>query len=170
MRRDVVLAVAAVLAASLSAPANQAQKTKMSAQIVNRQSSETEYTYVVPGYATSNCNASVYGNTASGNCAASGVPARLGSYSVRGTTLSLLLSDGRIVVANCAPKVDLKPHMGNNWYRSCRAPLVNTIEAEFDGDNAKLEWSVSIDGKKKQGETYKIIAILVPDPTKPHAN
>ena len=34
------------------------------------------------------------------------------------------------------------------------------FEPEFDGDNAKLEWPVSIDGKKKQNETYKIIGIL----------
>jgi len=38
--------------------------------------------------------------------------------------------------------------------------MTNTIDAEFDSDNAKLEWPVSIDGKKKQNETYKIIGIL----------
>jgi len=37
---------------------------------------------------------------------------------------------------------------------NCRLPLTNTVEAEFDGDKAKLEWS---DGKKKQNETYKIL-------------
>jgi hypothetical protein len=39
-------------------------------------------------------------------------------------------------------------------------PLVDEIQAEFHGNNAKLEWVVSIDGKKKQSETYKILAIL----------
>jgi len=39
-------------------------------------------------------------------------------------------------------------------------PLVDTIQADFHGDNAKLEWVVSLDGKKTQSETYKIIAIL----------
>jgi hypothetical protein len=39
-------------------------------------------------------------------------------------------------------------------------PITDIIEAEFDGDKAKLEWPVSTDGKKKQNETYKIIGIL----------
>jgi hypothetical protein len=30
----------------------------------------------------------------------------------------------------------------------------------FNGDNAKLIWVVSLDGKKKQSETYKVLAIL----------
>ena len=55
-----------VAVAMIVAPASRAQKKKLSVQIVNRQSSATEYTYTVPGYATSNCNAFVYGNTASG--------------------------------------------------------------------------------------------------------
>jgi hypothetical protein len=42
---------------------------------------------------------------------------------------------------------------------------VDTIQAEFKGDSAKLTWSVSIDGKKTQSETYKIIAVY-PAPTK----
>jgi hypothetical protein len=37
---------------------------------------------------------------------------------------------------------------------------VNDIEAEFNGNKTKLRWSVSIDGKKIQSETYKILAIL----------
>jgi hypothetical protein len=45
-------------------------------------------------------------------------------------------------------------------HRSCRIPLVESIDAEFKGDKAKLEWVVSLDGKKKQSETYKILAIL----------
>jgi hypothetical protein len=44
--------------------------------------------------------------------------------------------------------------------RSCRTPMVNDIQAEFKGDNAKLRWPVSIDGKKTESETYTIIAIL----------
>jgi hypothetical protein len=38
--------------------------------------------------------------------------------------------------------------------------LVENIEAEFHADKAKLEWVVSLDGKKKQTETYKVLAIL----------
>ena len=43
---------------------------------------------------------------------------------------------------------------------ACRMPLVNNIQAEFDGDKAKLRWKVSIDGKKWESETYKILAVL----------
>jgi hypothetical protein len=39
-------------------------------------------------------------------------------------------------------------------------PIVDDIEAEFKGDNAKLIWPVSLDGKKMQSETYKILGIL----------
>ena len=149
-----------VAVAMIVAPASRAQKKKLSVQIVNRQSSATEYTYTVPGYATSNCNAFVYGNSASGNCIASAAPASSGSYSVHGATLSLLLPDGRIVVVNCDAKPNWTDWSHPTEYRGCREPMTNTIDAEFDGDNAKLEWPVSIDGKKKQNETYKIIGIL----------
>jgi len=37
---------------------------------------------------------------------------------------------------------------------------VDDIQADFHGDNAKLEWVVSLDGKKIQSETYKIVAVL----------
>jgi hypothetical protein len=73
-------------------------------------------------------------------------------------------------VVNCNAKPRYRTDWGgHNWYRDCREPMTNTIEAEFDGDNAKLEWSVSIDGKKKESETYKIIGILskIPVPDKP---
>ena len=48
----------------------------------------------------------------------------------------------------------------NQVRRSCKIPLVNNIQAEFDGDKAKLKWSVSIDGKKLASETYKILAVI----------
>jgi hypothetical protein len=44
--------------------------------------------------------------------------------------------------------------------RSCRKPLVESIQADFHGDNAKLIWPVSLDGKKMQSETYKILGIM----------
>ena len=69
------------------------------------------------------------------------------------------MPDGRIAVVNCNSKANW-----NDWSqgarRSCRVPLVNDIQAEFDGEKAKLKWSVSIDGKKMQSETYKILAVL----------
>jgi hypothetical protein len=39
-------------------------------------------------------------------------------------------------------------------------PLVNDIQVEFKGKNAKLIWTASIDGKKFDSETYKILAVL----------
>jgi hypothetical protein len=162
MKNLVILAVAIV--AAFLAPVIQAQKKTLSVQIVNRQSGATEYVYTVPGYAASSCNASVYGNTASGNCVATAIPASSGSYSVHGATLSLLLPDGRIVVVNCDAKTNWTDWSHPTWYRGCREPLNSTVEAQFDGDNAKLEWAVSIDGKKKQNETYKIIGIFTENP------
>jgi hypothetical protein len=43
--------------------------------------------------------------------------------------------------------------------RSCRIPPGDNIQAEFKGNNAKLLWSVSVDGSKMESETYKILAI-----------
>ena len=39
-------------------------------------------------------------------------------------------------------------------------PLVDDIQAQFHGDNAKLVWVVSLDSKKTQSETYKELALL----------
>jgi hypothetical protein len=36
----------------------------------------------------------------------------------------------------------------------------DNIQADFRGDNAKLIWPVSLDGKKMQSETYKILGVL----------
>jgi hypothetical protein len=44
--------------------------------------------------------------------------------------------------------------------RSCKIPPANNIEVQFHGDKAKLKWPVSIDGKKLESETYKILAVL----------
>jgi hypothetical protein len=39
-------------------------------------------------------------------------------------------------------------------------PIVDDIDVEFSKDNAKLIWPVSLDGKKMESETYKILGIL----------
>jgi hypothetical protein len=39
-------------------------------------------------------------------------------------------------------------------------PIVDDIQAEFKGKNAKLTWSVSLDGKKTESETYKILGVF----------
>ena len=111
---------------------------KLDVKIVDRQDKEDEYAYVA-----------VYNNTAVGK-----------SFKVHGATFTLQLPDGRLAIVNCESK--FAEHMagraGNR--RSCRTPVVDSIEADFNGDNAKLAWPVSLDGKKKQSETYKILGIV----------
>ena len=50
-------------------------------------------------------------------------------------------------------------------------PLVDDIDVEFKGKNAKLYWVVSLDGKKTESETYTILAVLpaevAPETNKP---
>lgn len=141
---------------------------KMDVKIIQRQNAETRYDYVVAGYSSStangtvNCNA--YGNSA--NCSGSSttngytIPSREGSFNVMGATYSLLLPDGRVAIVNCASKFQERMAGREGNHRSCRMPLVDDIQADFKGKNAKLSWVVSLDGKKKDSETYKILAVL----------
>jgi hypothetical protein len=136
-------------------------------KIIDRQSSQTHYSYFVPGHsnAVSNTNLNCYGGETQVNCSGSTTtsgsttPPRRVSYDVMGATLSLQLPDGRIAVVNCDSKY-APSYPPRNTRRSCRIPLVNDIQADFDGDKAKLYWSVSIDGKKIESETYKVLAVL----------
>jgi hypothetical protein len=137
-------------------------------QVIDRRDSASNYTYVVPGFSTStvngNANCTSYGNSASCSSTATttgvSTPGFVGSYEVRGATLSLALPDGRIAVVNCVAKVNWSEWSNPNMYRSCRTPLVNKIQADFNGDRARLIWPVSIDGKKMQTETFRILGIL----------
>jgi hypothetical protein len=137
-------------------------------KIIDRQDNSGRYTYIVPGYATANSdtNANCRSTGACVNCIASttttavGAPAFAASYAVTGATLSLQLPDGRVAVVNCESKANWTEWSKPNAHRSCRVPLVSSIQSEFDGDKAKLMWPVSIDGKKKESETYKILAVL----------
>lgn len=88
-----------------------------------------------------------------------------GDFRVSGATLTLQLPDGRFVVVNCKSKFAerFRGPIGNR--RSCRVPLVNNLVANFHGDKAKLFWSVSLNGKKKRSETYKILAVIKPKNT-----
>jgi hypothetical protein len=154
------IAVAAMFTVGLSA--SQTLKVK----IVDRQTSSTNYSYTVPAnlFAQTNANANCFGAANTATCSGSSTttgtltPKRPVSYNVRGATFTLALPDGRFVVVNCESKYAPKGDYINR--RSCRIPLVDDIQAEFDGDNAKLRWIVSIDGKKTESETYKILAIL----------
>jgi hypothetical protein len=137
-------------------------------KIIDRQDNDTDYTYVVPTHWSSNSttNLNCGGSDASVNCTGStnttgtATPAHQVSYHVRGATFTLQLPDGRAAIVNCESKFaeHFAGHAGN--HRSCRMPLVENIQAEFHGDKAKLLWVVSLDGKKMQSETYKVLAIL----------
>jgi hypothetical protein len=155
------LAIAGLILVS----AGSASAQKLDVKIVDRQDSATGYTYLAPGHfnSQSTANLNCYGDT-NVNCSGSSTtygtvtaPRRI-SYEVRGATFTLLLPDGRGVVVNCESKYLPKFDYINR--RSCRMPLVDNIHAEFHGDKAKLEWVVSLDGKKMQLETYKVLAIL----------
>jgi len=141
---------------------------KLAVKIVNRQNNDTDYTYVVPGHWNSNSNTNVncFEGTNNVNCngttttTGSSTPAHQVSYHVRGATFSLLLPDGRVAVVNCESKFAERFAGPAGNHRNCRVPLVNEIQAEFNGDKAKLKWVVSLDGKKTETETYKILAVL----------
>jgi hypothetical protein len=77
---------------------------------------------------------------------------------LQGATLTLQLPNGDSAVVNCTSKIQER-FAGPGNVRSCRVPLVDEFEAEFNGDKAKLFWSTSLDGKKTASETYKIIAV-----------
>ena len=141
---------------------------KFEVKVVDRQDSETDYSYVVPGHFSSYSNASVNWSDSpySVSCGGSGttngfsMPSQIVPFRVRGATFTLILPDGRAAVVNCESKFAERMAGPRGNHRSCRVPLVDTIEADFHGDKAKLIWVVSLDGKKKQSETYKILAIL----------
>ena len=75
---------------------------QLEVKIVDRQSNETEYTYVVPGHFTSlsSSTANCTGGESYVNCSGSTVtggsstPAHQVSYRVRGATFTLQLPDG----------------------------------------------------------------------------
>jgi hypothetical protein len=141
---------------------------KLAVKITERQDNETEYSYVVPGHWTANSTGSLncFGSTNSLNCSGqsrtdgSSAPAQEVSFRVRGATFSLQLPDGRVAVVNCESKFAERFAGRQGNHRSCRMPLVDDVEAEFNGDKAKLRWSVSLDGKKMESETYKILGVL----------
>lgn len=149
---------------------------KLEVTVVDRQDHTTDYTYVVPGYSSStstsssDCNgsANTYGSNTNINMSCGGTtttngysrPAMAGTFSVRGATLSLLLPDGRVAVVNCDIKFAERFAGAAGNHRNCRIPLIDHFQVDFDKDKAKLIWPVSIDGKKMESETYKILAVF----------
>jgi len=141
---------------------------KLNVRIVDRQDHDTDYSYVVPAHLYANSNAHVNcrgdGNNVncngSSNTYATGTPAEGVPFHVRGATLSLLLPDGRIAVVNCDSKFAEHFAGPRGNHRSCREPIVDNIQVDFHGDKARLIWVVSLDGKKTDSETYKVLGIL----------
>ena len=144
-------------------------------KIIDGQSHDVVYTYVVPGSSTSSATANVncYGVesvscSGTAQASSSSTPASTVSYQVRGATLSLRLPDGRVAVVNCdsrlppAGAVIAVALLGGKAMKpsNCSVPLVSQIKAEFSGNRAKLKWPVSIDGKKLESETYRILGVL----------
>ncbi len=166
-----IATIVALSAASIS------YAQQMTVKIINRQTSQTNYTYQVPGYATSSthggasCTANSFGDTASADCSGSSttdtsiIAPQEVSFSVTGATFSLLLPDGRVAVVNCVSKFAERMAGPTGNHRSCRMPIVDEIQVDFKGKKAKLEWSVSLDGKKKESGTYNILGILPPAPS-----
>lgn len=141
---------------------------ELAVKIINRQNNGTDYTYVVPAYSTSNSNTVVNCAVDPNNVNCNGstrttgtsTPAHQVSYNVRGATFALQLPDGRVAIVNCESKFVERFAGPAGNHRSCRMPLVDDIKAEFNGDKAKLKWPVSLDGKKIESETYKILGVL----------
>ena len=141
---------------------------KLSVKKINRQDNETGYSYVVPGYTSSNSNTNVncFGAANTSNCNGSTTMTGLQqtwSASVLSRTRSYVLASfaGRTSGGRQLRKQIFGAHgvlRGN--HRSCRTPMVDEIEADFNGDKAKLKWPVSLDGKKMESETYKGIGVL----------
>jgi hypothetical protein len=158
----------AIVSALILACGASASAQNLAVKIVDRQDNETDYTYVVPAHFYSNSNTNVNCNVGDNyaNCNGStlttgtSTPAHQVSFHVQGATFALRLPDGRIAVVNCRSKFAERFAGPAGNHRSCRMPIVDNIQAAFRGDNARLEWVVSIDGKKTQSETYKVLGIL----------
>lgn len=150
-------------ALSLVFSVRSASAQKIDVSVLYRQDSDNRYIAIIPGY-TSPEDADVTGacmlDPDPANCPRVDTTMSNGSpnYMLVGTTLSLLLPDGRIALVNCQNRYSSKGNYINR--RSCGMPMVQHVQAEFIGENAKLEWPVGANGKKTETETYKVIAVL----------
>jgi hypothetical protein len=137
-RKEVAMKWTLAVAGLILMCAVSASAQRLEVKIIDRQDKEDVYDY-----------AAVYNNVAVGK-----------TFKVHGATFTLQLPDGRLAIVNCESKFaeHMAGRVGNR--RSCRTPLVDSIQANFNGDNAKLIWPVSLDGKKMQSETYKILGVF----------
>lgn len=99
-----ISALVLILVCATSAPAQ-----KLAVKIIDRQDSDTDYSYVVPAhwFSSSNTDLSCGGSDTNVDCNGSTnttgtiTPAHQVPYHVRGATFTLLLLDGRAAVVNC---------------------------------------------------------------------
>ena len=91
---------------------------KLGVKIIDRQDKEDDYDY-----------AAVYNNVAVGK-----------SFKVHSATFTLELPDGRLAIVNREWKFEehMAGPVGNR--RSCRTPLVDSIQVDFHRQFAKLIW------------------------------
>ncbi|MGO9437536.1 MAG: hypothetical protein ACLPH3_13585 [Terracidiphilus sp.] len=156
------LGIAAAIC-SFASCVGSASAQKLDATVLYRQNSDSDYSALIPGYsdpASPDCAADLANAACSApnSATASGSNAGAASYNLTGTTLSLLLPDGKIALVNCVNKYS--PKGTYILRRSCGMPLVEHVQAEFKGNIAKLEWPVGPDGRKTESEKYKIVAML----------
>jgi hypothetical protein len=136
---------------------------KLDATVLYRQSSDAGYNALIPGYSapgTPDCAADVANADCFRPTHVSGEGPGAVSYNVVGTTLSLLLPDGKIAVLNCVNKSKFSSKGTYIVLRNCGMPMVEHVEAELKGDMARLEWPVTPDSKKIESEKYRIVAVL----------
>jgi hypothetical protein len=138
---------------------------KLEATVLYRQTSDSNYFAVIPGYTYTpdeggtDCSLEPLSEACAAPSRTNGAIASQGevAYNLVGTTLSLLLPDGRVALVNCVNKYSLKGNYINR--RICEMPLVEHVEAELNGKSAKLKWPVGADGKI-EAETYRIVTIF----------
>jgi hypothetical protein len=135
---------------------------KVEATVLYRQNSDTSYSAVIPRPDGSKPEGTVDCAADNTNEACSdpsrGVAPGQPSLSVTGTTVSLLLPDGRVAVVNCLNKYSYKGTAINR--RSCGMPMVQQVEADLNGNSARLKWSEGPDSIKSESEKYRIVALL----------
>jgi hypothetical protein len=125
--------------------ANSVEAQKLDATVLYRQSSDSGYSALIPGYSAPDAP----------DCAAD-----VANAECFRTTLSLLLPDGKIAVLNCINKSKYSSRGAYIVLRNCGMPMVEHVEAELKGDTAKLEWPVAPDSKKTESENYRVVAVL----------
>jgi hypothetical protein len=138
---------------------------KLDATVLYRQTSDSNYFAVIPGYTITpneggtDCSLEPLSEACAAPSHANAALAAPGqvSYNLVGTTISLLLPDGRVALVNCVNKYSSRGNYISR--RICEMPLVEHVETELNGKNAKLKWPVGTDGKIA-AETYRIVAIL----------